>query len=326
MAHGWTLTQMPRQDGRRALITGGNSGIGYATALELARHGATVVLACRNRAKAEDAALHISNLVPGATVEVELLDLSSLGSVRAFAEGELARPDPLDLLILNAGVYCPPRRKLTAEGLELQFGTNVVAHFALTGLLLPKLAARAAQVGATGGLVTGEHEPPRIITIASVAHKRGQLHWDDLQFERSYNPMAAYSQSKLADLMFSFELARRLRAHGSPILSVAAHPGVANTNLFVSDEFPVWQRRIRTGVGRLIELFLNSSKHGALPTLFAATAPEAPNGGYFGPRSLFETRGSSVFPAKVAPQARNEANAARLWSTCEQLAGVRYLD
>ena len=317
---------MPRQDGRRALITGGNSGIGYTTALELARHGASLVLACRNRSKAEDAALHICNLVPNAAVEVELLDLASLRSVRSFAERELARPEPLDLLINNAGVYCPPRRKLTAEGLELQFGTNVVAHFALTGLLLPKLEARAAQINATGGLVAGEHFAPRIVTVASIAHKRGQLHWDDLQFERSYSPTAAYAQSKLADLVFSFELARRLRARNSTILSTAAHPGIANTNLFVTGDFSPWQRRIRVGAGHLIQLLLNSSEHGALPTLFAATAPEATTGGYFGPRSFFETRGSAVFPAKVAPQALNEADAQRLWSTCEHLSGVRFLD
>ena len=326
MAHGWTLAHMPRQDGRRALITGGNSGIGYTTALELARHGATVVLACRNRSKAEDAALHICNLVPNATVDVELLDLSSLRSVHAFAEQELARSKPLDLLINNAGIYCPPRRKSTAEGLELQFGTNVIGHFALTGLLLPKLEARAAQINATGGLVAGEHDPPRIVTIASIAHKQGRLHWDDLQFERSYSPTAAYAQSKLADLVFSFELARRLRSRNSAMLSVAAHPGVANTNLFVTGDFSPWQRRLRTGAGHLIQLLLNSSEHGALPTLYAATSPEATSGGYYGPRSLFEMRGSEVFPAKIAPQARDEADAQRLWSTCEQLSGVRYLN
>ncbi len=326
MAHGWTLTQMPRQDGRRAIITGGNSGIGYTAALELARHGATLVLACRNRSKAEDAALHICNLVPNATVDVELLDLSSLRSVHSFAERELARPEPLDLLINNAGVYSPPKRKSTAEGLELQFGTNVVGHFALTGLLLPKLEARAAQVNASGGLVAGQHDLPRIVTIASIAHKRGQFHWDDLQFERSYNPTAAYSQSKLADLVFSFELARRLQAHASPIRSVAAHPGVANTNLFVTGDYPAWQRPIRTGTGHIIQLLLNSSEHGALPTLFAAAAPDATNGGYFGPRSFFETRGSEVFPSRIAPQAQVQADAERLWSTCEQLSGVRFLD
>ena len=325
MSKGWTVHDMPRQDGRRAIITGGNSGIGYEAALELARHGASVVLACRNPGKAEDAANQLRHEVPGATVAVAALDLASLASVHSFAAAELANPEPLDLLVNNAGVMAPKQRRETNEGFELQFGTNVLGHFALTGLLLPKLQARADKVQLTSGLVAGEHVPPRIVYLASIAHKRGKLHFDDPQSVRSYSPMGAYQQSKLADLMLSFELDRRLRASGSSILSVAAHPGVANTNLFITDEHQGFERSVRTFMGRLMDRFLNTTAQGAIPTLFAATSPAAAAGGYFGPQSFFETRGGDAAPAKIASQARNEADAARLWTLCEDLTGIRYL-
>ncbi len=326
MAHGWTLAQMPRQDGRRAIITGGNSGIGYAAALELARHGATVILACRSRAKAETAALRLNNQVPGSHIEVELLDLASLRSVRSFAQRELGRSEPLDLLINNAGVYTPPTRMTTADGLELQFGTNVVGHFALTGLLLPKLEARGRHIQTTGGLVQAEQEPPRVVTIASIAHRHGRLHWDDLQFEHAYKASAAYAQSKLANLVLAIELDRRLRARNIPVLSTAAHPGIANTNLFIADHNPSWQRSIRSAAGRLIELILNSSEQGALPTLYAAASPDAVSGGYYGPNGVFEIRGATACTAKINPRASDEASGQRLWTACEELSGVRYLD
>ena len=317
---------MPRQDGRRTIITGGNIGIGYDAALELARHGAAVVLACRSQPKADAAATELRKQVPGASIEVSLLDLASLASVRDFAARELARPEPLDLLINNAGVYSPPKRLETADGLELQFGTNVVGHFALTGLLLPKLEDRARQVQAAGSLVQGEHDLPRIVTIASIAHKRGRLHFDDLQSQRGYSPHASYQQSKLANLMLAFELHRRLIAASIPIRSVAAHPGIANTNLFKPETATGFERRMRNLAGHAIELVMNSSAHGALPTLYAATAPDAVNGGYYGPRALFETRGAEVFPAKISAHAQNEQDAQRLWSACESLSGVHYLD
>ena len=325
MSKGWTVHSMPRQDGRRAVITGGNSGIGYDTAIELARHGAAVVLACRNQAKGDAAASQLRNDVPGAIVEVAPLDLASLTSVRSFAAAELARPEPLDLLINNAGIMAPKQRRETQEGFELQFGTNVLGHFALTGLLLPKLQSRAARIDATGGLVAGEHVPPRIVYISSIAHKQGKLHFDDIQATRGYAPMPAYQQSKLADLMLSFELDRRLRAAGSSILSVAAHPGVANTNLFLTDEHRGLERRVRQAMGSLFDRFLNSPAHGAIPTLFAATAPGAMPGGYYGPQSFFEMRGGDAAPARIAPQAHIESDAIRLWTTCEDLTGVRYL-
>ncbi len=325
MSQGWTVHDMPRQDGRRAIITGGNSGIGYEAALELARHGAAVVLACRNQVKGDEAATRLRKEVPGANIEVSALDLSSLTSVRAFANAELAHPEPLDLLLNNAGIMAPKDRRETADGFELQFGTNVLGHFALTGLLLSKLEARAASVNAAGGLVQGEGTPPRIVYISSVAHKRGKLHFEDLQSARSYSPMGAYQQSKLGDLMLALELDRRLRASGSTILSVAAHPGVANTNLFVTDDHKGLERAVRNIMGRSFDWFLNSPAHGAIPTLFAATAPAATSGGYYGPQGFQELRGGDAGPAKISDAAHSQGDAARLWSTCEDLTGVRYL-
>ncbi len=325
MSKGWTVHDMPRQDGRRAIITGANSGLGYHTAVELARHGAAVVLACRDQARGDQAAIALRKEVPDAGVEVALLDLASLASVRSFSTDELARPEPLDLLINNAGIMAPPERRQTADGFEQQFGINVLGHFALTGLLLPKLQARAAKVDDTGGLVAGEHVPPRIVFLSSVAHRRGKLHFDDLQFTRRYSPLGAYQQSKLADLMLAIELDRRLRAAGSSILSVAAHPGLANTNLFLTKDHQGFERIVRQLLSHILERFFQSSSQGAIPTLFAATAPGAMPGGYYGPQSFFELRGGGALPAKIAPQAHIEVDATRLWTVCEDLTGVRYL-
>ena len=315
---GWSAGSIPQQAGRRALITGANSGIGYYAALELARKGAHVLLGCRDRAKGEAALARIRAEVPDASAEVVVLDLASLASVRALAEGELARGIALDLLINNAGVYAPKRRLETADGFELQFGTNVLGHFALTALLLPALE-RAVQSSTAR---------PRVVTIASIAHKRARLNFDDLQSEKSYSPSASYGQSKLADLMFAFELSRRLRAVGAPadgVMSVAAHPGVAKTNLFVAGDFSAAERMTRIGVGLLIRALLNSEASGALPTLFAATSSDAVDGGYYGPQGFQEMRGGDVGVAKVAAQALDLAAAARLWAECERLTGIRFL-
>jgi hypothetical protein len=225
---------------------------------------------------------------------------------------------PLDLLINNAGVMAPKQRLETADGFELQFGVNVLGHFALTALLLPALLRVAAKV---------QGQRPRVVTLASIAHKMGRLNFEDLQSTKSYSPMGAYRQSKLADLMFAFELDRRLRAAGPPapgVLSVAAHPGVANTNLFQVGEFSPVERLVRRGFGVAIGGLLNSGAQGAAPTLFAATAPDAVSGGYYGPQGFLETRGGDVGPAKVAAQALDEAAAARLWSECERLTGVSF--
>ena len=317
MSFSWTPSNIPDQTGRRAIVTGANSGIGYPTALELARHGAMVVIASRSADKGSAAADRINQAIGATRAEFAPLDLASLGSVSAFAERELARGTPLDLLINNAGVYQPPQRRVTEDGFELQFGTNVLGHFALTGLLLPALQ-----------LASEKHPArvPRVVTVASIAHKPARLHLDNLQFQGNYSPGQAYGQSKLANLMLALELARRLRVGGSPILSIAAHPGVANTNLFKSTEVPPFEQRVRTLVGHVIGFVLNSETEGALPTMFAAASPEATNGGYYGPQSLFETRGGDVGSARIAPQARDQAAAGRLWSIAEELTGVRYLD
>jgi NAD(P)-dependent dehydrogenase (short-subunit alcohol dehydrogenase family) len=315
---GWTVKSIPSQAGRRVLITGANSGIGFYAAAELAHKGAHVLLGCRDQSKGDAALARMRALDPRANAEVVVLDLASLESVRAFAAAELARGVPLDLLINNAGVMAPKQRLETADGFELQFGVNVLGHFALTALLLPALLRVAAKV---------QGQRPRVVTLASIAHKMGRLNFEDLQSTKSYSPMGAYRQSKLADLMFAFELDRRLRAAGPPapgVLSVAAHPGVANTNLFQVGEFSPVERLVRRGFGVAIGGLLNSGAQGAAPTLFAATAPDAVSGGYYGPQGFLETRGGDVGPAKVAAQALDEAAAARLWSECERLTEVSF--
>ena len=312
---GWTVADIPDQTGRRALITGANSGIGFFTALELARKGAYVLLACRDRTKGEAALARLRSQLSNASAEVVLLDLASLNSVHECARQELRQPVPLDLLINNAGVYAPPQRRETEEGFELQFGTNVLGHFALTALLLPALQRAASQ----------SKSQARVITLASIAHKRAQLRFEDLQFTTGYKPMAAYQQSKLADLIFAFELERRLQVTSPGILSIAAHPGVANTALFTKGEFSSFETLARHTVGKLIDFLLNSEPGGAIPTLFAATSPQAIGGGYYGPQGFQEMRGNDVGIAKVAPQALNLDAAARLWDECERLTGLHLL-
>ena len=315
---GWTAAEIPSQAGRRALITGANSGIGYHAALELARKGAHVLLACRDKARGDAALIRLRAEVPAASAEVVLLDLASLESVCAFGAAELALGEPLDLLINNAGVMAPKRRLQTRDGFEIQFGTNVLGHFVLTALLLPALVRAAVN----------HPQRPRVVTLSSIAHKQGRLNFDDLQSAKNYGPMVAYRQSKLADLMLAFELGRRLRAAEPPItgvMSVAAHPGVANTNLFQVGEHTAVERVVRRGLGVAIGALLNSEAQGAVPTLFAATSPDVVDGGYYGPQGLLEMRGGDVGVAKVAPQALDQAAAARLWSECERLSGISLL-
>ncbi|CAB3774765.1 oxidoreductase [Paraburkholderia humisilvae] len=309
----WSPDDIAPQDGVRVIVTGANSGIGYHTAAMLGRHGAEVVLACRNEQRGAEALTQLQREMPGAQLHLEHLDLASLTSVRTFAARQLAQRQPLDILINNAGVMAPSRRIETADGFELQFGTNVLGHFALTALLLPALEMAAHR----------SPNRPRVVTIASIAHKRGRLDFDDLQATRHYRPMSAYRQSKLADLMFALELNRHLRARQSRVMSVAAHPGVANTNLF-RDDRSAGAAATRSVLRCLIGTFLNSDVAGALPTLYAATAPAVVDGGYYGPRGLFEARGEQVGPAKVASQARNEADAKRLWQACEALTQIMF--
>jgi NAD(P)-dependent dehydrogenase (short-subunit alcohol dehydrogenase family) len=286
----WTPAEMPDQSGRTFVVTGANSGIGLAAARELAASGARVVLAVRDTAKGEAAAAGLSG-----NPEVRALDLADLASVRAFAEG-LDRN--IDVLVNNAGVMATPNRT-TADGFELQLGTNHLGHFALTGLLLARIQ-------------------DRVLTISSGAHRMGRINFDDLQSERSYRRWPAYGQSKLANLLFMYELQRRLDAAGSPLRSVAAHPGWAATNLQFHTESI--QDRI---MGLVNRIFAQSDEQGAWPTLYAATTPDLPGGSYVGPDGFLEQRGN---PKRVGSSAaaRDENTARRLWEVSEELTGVRY--
>jgi NAD(P)-dependent dehydrogenase (short-subunit alcohol dehydrogenase family) len=308
----WTAAAIPSLHGRNVVVTGANSGIGYRAAIALAAKGAHVTLACRDPGRGEDAVASIMRDVPHAYVTLAVLDLASLSSVHRFADEVLAQGQPLHCLINNAGVMAPPRRLETEDGFELQFGTNVLGHFALTARLMPVLE-RAATHGA------------RVVTVASIAHQRGRIDFDDLQSLKPYSPMGSYAQSKLADLMFALELDRRLRAAGSPVASLAVHPGIAATNLFRAGDYHGIERAARDAFGPLVGLALNSDTAGALPTLYAATSDAAEGGGYYGPQGLFEARGRRVGPARIAPQARDAAVAARLWAACEALTGVHFL-
>jgi NAD(P)-dependent dehydrogenase (short-subunit alcohol dehydrogenase family) len=318
MGKNWTIADIPSQAGRRVLITGANSGIGYYTALELARKGAHVMLACRSKERGQAALARLKADASQASAEVVLLDLASLESIRRVATEEDALGVPLDLLINNAGVMAPKQRLETVDGFELQFGTNVLGHFALTALLMPAL-----ERAAVSGL-----QRPRVVTIASIAHKEGKLDFADLQSEKIYSPMGAYRQSKLGNLMFAMELARRVRKAGSPasrILSAAAHPGVANTPLFQTGEHPAAEKMVRRAFGVMIGAFLNTDVQGAIPTLYAATAAEVEDGGYYGPQGFQEMRGGDVGPARVSPQALDGSAAEKLWRECERLSGIQLL-
>ncbi len=285
------------------VVTGANSGLGLITALELARAGARVVLACRNVAKGEAARREIEAAAPGAPLELEELDLASLESVRAFAERFRSAHDGLDLLINNAGVMAPPRRQ-TADGFELQFGTNHLGHFALTGRLIGAMEGR---------------EDARVVTLSSTAHRTGRISFDNLGGERHYFRWRAYGQSKLANLLFALELERRLSAADSTIKSMAAHPGYAATNLQFAA--PPLVDRLVMRVGNAV--IAQSEEMGALPTLYAATEPGLPGGTYVGPDGIAEQRGH---PQPVSPNraARDKAVAKRLWEVSEEMTGVRY--
>jgi NAD(P)-dependent dehydrogenase (short-subunit alcohol dehydrogenase family) len=305
----WTAADIPPQRGRQAIITGATGGLGYETALALARAGADVMLTGRNDDKGRDALAKIRAQHPAATVAFERLDLARLASVSEFARRCADRTASLDLLINNAGVMAPPTRRTTVDGFELQFGTNYLSHFALTAHLLP-LLRRGRQ--------------PRIVNISSLAHRRGAIHVDDLQAEHEYKPWRAYAQSKLAMLLFAFELQRRSDAGEWGVMSNAAHPGFARTELIANGPASEGGFGIRGKIGMLFQpLISHSSAAGALSTLFAATSPDAKGGGYYGPGGFHELKGSPV-TAHVAPQATDPAVAATLWTLSEQLTGARW--
>ncbi len=299
----WTAARLPPLDGRAAVVTGGNSGIGMRTAAALAAHGARVVLACRDTASGEQAAARLRRGAPAADVTVRALDLASMDAVRSFAGGWNG---PLDLLVNNAGVMAPPRRSRTAEGFELQFGTNHLGHYVLTGLLLPALL---------------ESGRGRVVTVSSIVHHRGTPDVLDGNAGPGYDPQQAYAQSKLANLLFALELQRQAGAHALPLTSVAAHPGLAATGLF-SDRQGMGANPLLHLVGpRLLRLVAQSPAAGARATLYAAT--EAEPGSYTGPGRLGETRGR-IGPARLSAAAQDESLGAQLWSVSEELTGFRY--
>jgi len=294
----WSTADIPDQTGRRAIVTGANGGLGLIAARELARKGASVVLACRNMQKGELALAEVR--AAGGDAELASLDLGNLASVREFAASQ---ERPLDLLVNNAGVMAPPRSQ-TADGFELQLGTNHLGHFALTGLLLERLKAG---------------EAPRVVSLPSNGHRIGKINFDDLQSERRYRRWRAYGQSKLANLLFMRELDRRARAAGLPLVSVAAHPGYSATNLQFAA--PPLADRI---VMRVLNLVVaQSADAGALSPLYAATMPDLPGGSYVGPDGPGEWRGSPHLVG-MSKRAQDPETARRLWEVSESLTGVRY--
>jgi NAD(P)-dependent dehydrogenase (short-subunit alcohol dehydrogenase family) len=307
MAPAWSTSDIPDQSGRVAIVTGANSGIGFEAAAALAAKGAHVILACRDGAKAKAALDAIRARQPDASLESQSLDLASLASVRAFADRVLADHARLDLLVNNAGVMAIPRRT-TADGFEMQFGTNHLGHFALTGLLVERLLGAPAA---------------RVVTVSSSAHRPGHIEWDDLQRERAYTKWGAYAQSKLANLLFAYELDRRLRRRGASAASTAAHPGYAATNLQAVGARMENNRGAEWVFALGNRLLGQSAADGALPTLYAATAPDVAGGDYIGPSRVFEAWGP---PKKVgsSKRSRDPNDARRLWEASEQLTGVRF--
>jgi NAD(P)-dependent dehydrogenase (short-subunit alcohol dehydrogenase family) len=296
----WTPSQLPDLSGRTAIVTGGNSGIGFHTARQLAAHGARVVMACRNLDAARSAA---AAMRAGDAVTVAKLDLSSAASVRNFAE---VWDGPLHLLVNNAGVMAPPKLSMTEDGFEKQFGTNHLGHFVLTGLLLPALIESGAG---------------RVVTVASVAHHGGTEDVLEGNLGGPYNAQQAYSNSKLANLLFAMELHRELTAHELPVTSTAAHPGVSATGLVADPEGMGSNPFIRVVGPLFVKVFTQSARAGSRSVLYAAT--EARPGSYTGPQLLGETRGP-IGPARLAPLAQDEKLARRLWQVSEEMTGLRY--
>jgi len=300
--------------GKLAVVTGSNSGLGLGLATRLADAGADVIMAIRNRAKGEAAIERIRGTVAAAKLTIKSLDLSSLASVAALGQDLNAEGRPIDILINNAGVMAPPKRNTTTDGFELQFGANYLGHFALTGQVLPLL--RAAGAG-------------RVVSLSSVSANNGRMRFDDLQSEKKYAPMQAYGQSKLANLIFALEFARRSREAGWGVLSAAAHPGLAKTNLQLSGPSqgrtkPSTSERFFKFSFRFMPFMWQDIDDAIQPALYAATSPDAQNGGYYGPRGFQELVGGGVKEAKIPSHATNETDARALWKVSEQLCGGTY--
>jgi len=299
----WSETSIPDQSGRTALVTGANSGIGYEAARALAQHGARVLLGCRNPDKAKSALDRIRSSAPGADVEILELDLADLTSVRAAAATVTDGEDHLDLLINNAGVMAIPLQH-TADGFEMQFGTNHLGHFALTGLLLDRLNSTPGS---------------RVVSVSSTGHKMGRISFDDLDASNGYHRWMRYGQSKVANLLFTYELQRRLEASGAGTVALACHPGGSNTEL--GRDAGLLMKTFQP----IANLFMQPAAMGALPTLRAATDPLARGGEFYGPDGITQMRG---FPTKVHSTAYSHKRdvAERLWEVSEELTGVAYLD
>ncbi|MFB6776237.1 oxidoreductase [Streptomyces sp. NPDC056352] len=301
----WTVDQIPDQTKRVFVVTGANSGLGLATTRALTRQGGHVILAVRDEGKGRRAVAEITAEQPGARLEVRHLDLADLDSVRAFADHLYTDHPRLDVLVNNAGVMAPPR-SLSAQGHELQFACNHLGHFALTGLLLDLLT-----VG----------RDPRVVTVSSINHRQGHIHFDDLAGEHSYSPMAFYNQSKFANSVFGRELHRRLTAVGSPVRSLLAHPGYTATNLQTSAPVGLW-RVILGHMGN--PLFAQTAANGALPQLYAATDPNAESGQFIGPDGLAELRGGPT-RVQLSPAAADAETGRRLWELSEHLTDVQFV-
>jgi NAD(P)-dependent dehydrogenase (short-subunit alcohol dehydrogenase family) len=298
----WTVADIPDQTGRTVIVTGANSGLGIETARALAGKGAHVIMTSRSEAKGRKAIEDIKADHPRADLEVRTLDLEDLDSVTEFADRLIADRDRLDLLINNAGVMAPPR-SLSPQGHERQFATNHLGHFALTGRLLGLLEAG---------------RDPRVVTVSSLAHRSGKIHFDDLDGAKNYRAVAFYSQSKFANALFGIELDRRLSAAGSPIRSLLAHPGFSATGLVNGMNAPM-----RLGASLILPFVTQSQADGALPQLRAATDPNAQSGEYYGPTGKSERKGPPVVVDTI-PEAKDPALAARLWTLSEELTGVKF--
>ncbi|MGB9303964.1 MAG: SDR family oxidoreductase [Mycobacterium sp.] len=309
------VATVPDLSGKLVVITGANSGLGFGLARRLSTAGADVVMAIRNRAKGEKAIEDIRATVPDAKLTIKALDLSSLASVAALGEQLNAEGRPIDILINNAGVMTPPERDTTADGFELQFGSNHLGHFALTGHVLPLLRA------ANGA---------RVVSLSSLAARlSGKIHFDDPQFEKSYRAMSAYGQSKLAVLMFALELDKRSRAAGWSIVSNAAHPGLTKTNLQIAGpshgrEKPALMERLYKSSWRFAPFLWQEIDEGILPAVYAAAAPHAEGGAFYGPSGFYEAAGGGVALAKIPANAKNDADSQQLWELSERLTGVKY--
>lgn len=305
---------VPDLSGKLAVVTGANSGLGLGLATRLAAAGADVTMAIRNRTKSAAAVDQIRTEVPDAKLTIKQLDLSSLASVKALGEELNAEGRPIDILINNAGIMQPPEREVTSDGFELQFGCNHLGHFALTGHLLPLLRA------ANGARVT---------SLSSSAQRLGGINFDDLQWEKRYNPTGAYAQSKSANLMFALELDRRSRQGAWDIVSNSAHPGLCRTNLQLSGpsqgkDSPTLLERFYRLSRRVTPFMWQDIDEGILPALYGATAPDAEGGAFYGPRGILEMAGGGVTDAKILARSENEADCRRLWEISEQLTGVTF--